>query len=69
MLKIKPWIWLILAVITIVARFVYGRKYEMQKGEFNLSNGGVVLVVITLVFFFFLLSQEPLRLKTKKCLN
>ena len=51
MLKINPWIWLILAVITIVARFVYGRKYEMQKGEFHLSNGGIALVVIAMVFF------------------
>ena len=48
MFKIKPWIWLILAVLTIVARFIYGRMYEMQKGEFHLSNGGVVLVVINI---------------------
>ena len=63
MLKIKPWIWLILAVITIVARFVYGRKYEMQKGEFHLSNGGVVLVVITLVFFLLFVITRAIKSK------
>jgi hypothetical protein len=51
MLKIKPWIWLVLAVITLVVRFIYGRKYEIQNGEFHISNGGLILVTITMVFF------------------
>jgi|LakMenE01Jun11ns_1017448.scaffolds.fasta_scaffold9451726_2 membrane protein implicated in regulation of membrane protease activity len=63
MFKIKPWIWLILAVLTIVARFIYGRMYEMQKGEFHLSNGGVVLVVITMVFFLLFVITRAIQSK------
>jgi len=50
-LIIKPWIWLILAVITIAVRFIYGRKYEIQNGEFHISNGGLILTVFGVVFF------------------
>ncbi len=52
MLKIKPWTWLILAIVTILVRFVYGRKYEIRNGEFKITNGGLILVTIAMVFFF-----------------
>lgn len=51
MLKIKPWIWLIFAVVTLIVRFVYGRKYEIRNGEFQITNGGLILVTIAMVFF------------------
>lgn len=51
MLKVKPWIWLILAIVTLIVRFVYGRKYEIRNGEFQITNGGLILVTIAIVFF------------------
>lgn len=51
MLKVKPWIWLILAIVTLIVRFVYGRKYEIRNGEFQITNGGLILVTIAMVFF------------------
>ena len=51
MLKIKPWIWLILAIVILIVRFVYGRKYEIRNGEFQITNGGLILVTIAMVFF------------------
>ncbi len=51
MWKIKPWIWLILAIVILIVRFVYGRKYEIRNGEFQITNGGLILVTIAMVFF------------------
>ena len=57
-LKIKPWIWLILAVVTLIVRFVYGRKYEIRNGEFQITNGGLILVTIAMVFFLLFVFNE-----------
>lgn len=35
----------------MAVRFIYGRKYEIQNGEFHISNGGLILTVFGVVFF------------------
>ncbi|MEY4142124.1 MAG: hypothetical protein RLZZ68_1912 [Bacteroidota bacterium] len=63
MLKIKPWIWLILAIVTLIVRFVYGRKYEIRNGEFQITNGGLILVTIAMVFFLLFVFTRAIKSK------
>jgi hypothetical protein len=63
MLKIKPWIWLILAIVTLIVRFVYGRKYEILNDEFQITNGGLILVTIAMVFFLLFVFTRAIKSK------
>ncbi|MFM7388150.1 MAG: hypothetical protein ACKO5L_08330 [Bacteroidota bacterium] len=63
MLKVKSWIWLVLAVITVVVRFIYGRKYEIQNGEFHISNGGLILTFFGVVFFLLFVFTQARKSK------
>ena len=58
------WIWLLFAILTLISRFVYGRKYEIKNDQFNLSNIGIVLTIIALLFFGLFVFFETIK-KTK----
>lgn len=47
----KHWFWLLLALITLVIRFIYGRKYEIVDDQFRISSIGIFLVILGLIFF------------------
>ena len=51
MKKLIKSIFLLLSIVTIVLRFLYGTKYEMKNGEFNISSNGIILSIFAVLFF------------------
>jgi hypothetical protein len=59
--KYKHWIWLFFAVIALIARFFYGRRYEIKNGEFTLSGTGILLTLVILFFFGIFMFFEVIK--------
>ena len=49
--NILKWIFGILAIILLIIRFIYGRKYEIDiNSKFTLSTNGILLASIGSIF-------------------